>query len=199
YGLEFARQVLARIGFADRWAYHDTFEERWFGPCADTIQDICRTSDVVLNLCNVNPLREWLLQIPARVYVDEDPSFTQIRHLRSPELARQSSQHTAFFSFGANFGSPKCDLPDDGFAWQPTRQPLVVHAIPSTTGPVEGKFTTVMLWESYPSLEFGGLKYGMKSVSFQDYIDMPRRVLARVGLAIGGGDITYGRVPRRGG
>ncbi len=198
YGLEFARQVFGRIGFADRWAYHDAFTSRWFGPCAETIKDICKNSDVLLNLCNVNPLRDWVMEIPVRVYVDEDPAFTQVRHLRSAQRADESSKHTAFFSFGENLGSPNCKVPDDGFPWKPTRQPLVLDAVQTSGGPVSGPFTTIMLWESYRSLEYQDSSYGMKSVSFQDYVDLPQSASADLELAISGPGVPRDKLRAKG-
>jgi hypothetical protein len=187
YGIAFAGKTLARIGFGERWAYHDAHTQRWMGPCGDHMVDICRSSDLLLNLCNVNPLRDWTLNIPVRAYVDEDPAFTQIKHLTNADALQRALQHTKFFSFAHNFGSPGCLVPDDGLPWQPTRQPVVLEAISPTQGHREGKFTTVMLWDSYPAKEFQGIRYGLKSSSFPPYIDLPRRSRDTFELALGGG------------
>jgi hypothetical protein len=60
-------------------------------------------------------------------------------------------------------------LPDDGFPWLPTRQPIVLDCWPVTTGPNNGKFTTVMQWESYRPAQHDGRTFGMKSMSFGPY------------------------------
>ena len=57
-------------------------------------------------------------------------------------------------------------VPDDGFPWQPTRQPVVLDLWPVTPAPAGGRFTTVMQWDSYPAREYGGRRFGMKSESF---------------------------------
>src|SRR5260370_4367375 len=162
YGLEFAGRALERIGLGDRWAYWDAHTARWLGPSADDILQVCANADVVLNLCGVNPLRPWLRDVPARVFVDEDPAFTQIKHLTNPTARELAKHHTAFLSFGENIGTRRSAIPDDGLPWQPTRQPVVVDAWPVTPAPKPGKFRTVMQSDSYPAVKFHGRRYGLK-------------------------------------
>lgn len=174
YGLRFAARTFDSIGLSERWAYHDAHTARWYGPSANRILGVCATGHLLLNLCGVNPLRPWLMEIPARVLVDEDPAFTQIRHLMDPAARSRALQHTAFLSFGENIGG-RSSVPDDGLPWRATRQPVVLDAMPVTPGPAQGKFTTVMQWESYPAREYGGVRYGMKSDMFEPYIDLPEK------------------------
>ncbi len=185
YGLEFAERAFLRVGFEDRWAYYDAHTRRWLGPCADRIVEICAGADLLLNLGGVNPLRPWLLPIPARVLVDKDPLFTQIRHLSDDTARDRARGHTAFFSFGENIGRVGCAVPADGFPWQSTRHPIFLDAWPVTPGPADGRFTTVMQWDSYAAREHGGCRYGMKSDSFTPYLDLPARAGRIFELAIG--------------
>ena len=55
------------------------------------------------------------------------------------------------FSVRRKSTSGTSTIPDDGFLWQATRQPIVLDAWPLTAGPSGGKFTTVMQWDSYPA------------------------------------------------
>jgi hypothetical protein len=196
YGLEFARCAFERVGFGERWAYYDAHTSRWLGPCADHMPAICASADLLLNLSGVNPLRPWLLQIPARALVDTDPVFTQIRHLTDREAQSQARQHTSFFTFAENVGMAGCGIPDDGLPWQATRQPLVLEAWPLTPGPEDGNFTTVMQWDSYPAREYGGRYYGMKSSSFEPYLGLPKKAGRVLEVAVGGStarDLLTGR------
>ena len=43
-----------------------------------------------------------------------------------------------------------------------------------------------MQWDSYPSRELRGRRFGMKSASFAEYLDLPRRVGPILELAVGG-------------
>ena len=174
-GLRFTQEAFATMGIGDRWAYHDAHTQRWFGPCADRILSLCRTADLFLNVTAwVNPLRPWLLDIPVRVFFDSDPGFTQILHLTDPAARSRALQHTVFLSFGENMYRPKCGIPDDGLPWQATRQPVFLDAWPVTPGLAQGKFRTVMSWDSYGAQNHDDIFYGMKSDSFRVYMDLPR-------------------------
>jgi hypothetical protein len=102
---------------------------------------------------------------PHRVLIDTDPVLTQIRHLKDNKKMRDAQAHTAFFTFGENFGKPECSIPGDGLPWLPTRQPMCL-------GRPGANFTTVMQWDSYPAQEYGSRSFGMKSASFTPYLDL---------------------------
>jgi len=144
-----------------------------------------RSADLLLNLSGVNPMRDWFLNVPHRVLIDTDPVFTQIRHLKDNKKMRDAQAHTAFFTFGENFGKRECSIPGDGLPWLPTRQPIVLDAWPVRPGRPGANFTTVMQWDSYPAQEHGGRSFGMKSASFNPYLDLPRRTEDKLELAIG--------------
>jgi hypothetical protein len=198
YGLHFASTVFERVGLGDRWAFHDAHTSSWFGPCAGRIQEICSTADLLLNLCGVNPMRSWWAEIPVRVFLDEDPAFTQIRHLTDPVAHQLAQQHNVFLTFGTNVGSAGSRIPDDGFPWKPTRQPVVLDNVEVTPGPLDGKFTTVMIWESYPAREFAGVRYGMKADSFQPYLDLPSKTGPIFQLGAGGPSVPKAKLRSHG-
>lgn len=185
YGLQFIREAFDWLELSDRWGYHDAHRGRWHGPLEGKAETICRSADMVLNVSGVNPLRAWLEEVPTRVLIDTDPVFTQIRHLTEPAAHRLAALHTSFFSFGENFGKSECTVPDDGFPWQATRQPIVLEAWAVEPGPREGSFTTVMQWDSYAHRDYKGLRYGMKSESFTSFIDLPNQCSADLELALG--------------
>jgi hypothetical protein len=186
YGIEFARRLFDRAGLGERWAYYCAHRTRWLGPCAERITNICANADLVLNVSCANPLRPWLAEVPVRVLIDTDPVFTQVRNLTDPARMERALRHNTFFSFAENIASGRSQVPDDGFPWQATRQPIVLSAWPVTPGPTDGKFTTVMQWDSYPVREYAGVSYGMKSKSFEPYLDLPQRTSAALELAVGG-------------
>jgi hypothetical protein len=186
YGLRFAQEAFEKVGLGERWAYYDAHADRWHGPSSDRIVGVCRDADLLINLGGVNPLRPWTREIPARAYIDQEPALTQVRHLTNPEAFRTARQHTNFFSFGENIGRPGSTVPPDGLPWCPTRQPIALDAWPVTPGPTDGKFTTVMQWDSHPLRPYEGREYGMKSHSFAPYLDLPHRVGPIFELAVGG-------------
>lgn len=185
YGLRFATNTFEKVGLGDCWAYYDAHTSHWLGPCANRILDIFRSADLLLNLSGANPIRPWLMKIPLRVLIETDPVFTQIRHLTDHVARDLALQHTSFLTFGENIDSNQCTMPSDGLPWQATRQPIVLDAWPVTPGPAQGKFTTVMQWDSYPAREYNGLRYGMKSDSFGPYINLPGKTNSIFELAVG--------------
>jgi hypothetical protein len=193
-GLAFAAATFERAGLPDVWAYYDAHRTQWHGPLAGRVLDCCRNADLLLNVSGSNRLRPWTCAIPHRVLIDTDPVFTQIRNLTDPDRRRESEQHTAFFSFAENIGLT-ASIPDDGFPWQPTRQPIVLDAWPVVPGSASGPFTTVMQWDSYSPREHAGRRYGMKSESFRAYLDLPAHAPESFEIAVGGQPAATALVP----
>lgn len=185
FGLSFIALVFEQLGMTERWAYFDTHTTTWFGPAAGGVADLLGSADVLLNVSGVNPLRDGCAAVPVRVLIDTDPVFTQIRHLQDPDARKRAVDHTHFLSFGESVGTPGCLIPDDGLPWRPTRQPVVMDLWPRTPPCAEAPFTTVMQWDSYASREYCGRSYGMKSASFEPYLDLPTRCGASLELALG--------------
>ncbi|HEY2474942.1 MAG TPA: hypothetical protein VGI19_09080 [Candidatus Cybelea sp.] len=198
FGLRFARDVFTRAGIGDRWAYHDAHTATWHGPAERLVDELFRTADVVLNVSGVNPLREGLMQVPVRVFIDTDPAFTQVRNLRDPRAREAAQRHNVFLSFAENIGQADCAVPLDGLPWRPTRQPIVLDLWPAKPGLPGGSFSTMMQWQSYPAILHEGLLYGAKSLSFPPYFDLPAKVRERMEVAIGGGDAPRDRLRRSG-
>ncbi len=185
YGLQFINTTLEQLGFENRWAYYDAHTDTWHGSCADKVDQILASADIVINVSGVNPLRPWMLNIPVRVLIDTDPAFTQIRHLTDPKALELAKRHTHFFTFGHNIDLPIASIPDDQLPWLPTRQPVVIEHWPLTPGPIDGKFTSVMQWDSYSQQEYNGRVFGMKSSTFMPYINLPSLCHVEFELAIG--------------
>lgn len=185
-GLAFASRAFDRLGISGKFAYYDEHTHQWLGPAADHAETFCRSADIVVNISAVNPVRPWWAEAPARVLIDTDPAFVQIRHLQSERARQLAAAHNAFFTFAEKFGDDDCLVPDDGLPWQPTRQPVVLDAWPVSPVAADAPFSTVMQWSSYQELEHEGISYGMKSVSFEPYFDLPHRVDAPLLLGVGG-------------
>jgi hypothetical protein len=53
-----------------------------------------------------------------------------------------------------------------------------------TPGPEHGSFTTLLAWDSFRSEEYEGIRYGMKSQSFDTVRDLPRHNTAEFELGM---------------
>lgn len=172
YGLHFIHEVFSHFQMMDKWAYYHAPTKNWFGIDKKKILQFCKTADLFLNLSGINPVREFVQKIPVRAFIDTDPAFTQVRHLTEPGSTAIAAKHNRFFTFGENFGKPNCSVPDDGFPWQPTRQPVITDLWQPGMGNEKGYWTTVMQWDSYKIREHNGKTFGMKSASFDPYISL---------------------------
>lgn len=187
YGGRYAFQCFERVGLKERWAYFDAHTAEWVGPAASRTVELAETAELLINVSGVNPLRPSFMEVTNRVFIDTDPAFTQIKHLTKPDARALASAHTVFFSFGENIERGTAKLPDDGFPWKATRQPIVIDAWPLVQPPPDAPFTTIMQWDSYPALEYQGQVFGMKSHSFRSYPDFPKKVEIPLELALGSG------------
>ena len=190
YGLAYTQRVFDRFGLGERWAFHDALDPqgpRWHGPAAGRMAAVCATADVLINVSGINPLRPWVRDIPHRLLIDTDPVFTQVDILVDPVRRAYAEAHTAFFSFGESVGLRGCSMPSDGLPWRATRQPVLLHAWQPEPGPADGRYTTVMLWDSYDVRSWQGVDYGMKSLEMQRVLQMPALCGPRFEMALGGG------------
>jgi Glycosyl transferases group 1 len=185
YGLAFIRDAFEPCGLSGHWAYYDAHTQVWHGKPAEDTLAFLKTADCLLNLSGVNPLRAWFDPIPRRAFVDTDPVFTQIRHLTEPDAHSLAATHHTFFTFGENRGRPGCSMPEDGFPWQPTRQPVVLDLWSADEGNADAPWTTVMQWDSYRVRTYEGREFGMKSASFDPYRPLPTLVPETFELALG--------------
>jgi hypothetical protein len=179
YGLLFAANALARLGLGDRWAYYDAHAGEWRGARAHDATALCRSADLVLSYSGMwgNPLRDWFETVPHRATIDGDPGFTQVRNLSDPAFRKRCEAYTAFFTVGANIGKPGCTIPADRFPWQVTRLPVSLGAWPYVRGSPNGRYTTVMQWETFlEPVEYAGLRLANKSDSFRSFGELPRRL-----------------------
>ena len=177
--------VMEAFGMADRWAYRDVVTDQWFGLDGATVDEICRTADLFINVSCSTFLRDEYRAIPARVLIDSDPMFTQIQCQTGDGFTPGSrgmmdlvQAHTHHFTFGENVGAPDCRIPDCGVRWRPTRQPVCLDHWPVTPLPTadDAAFTTLMNWSAGKQLEYDGQQWGQKDVEFRKIMNLPQRV-----------------------
>lgn len=183
-GLSFITKLFDYYNLKEQWTYFESITNKWFGVAKEKALDFISTADVLLNLSGINPERDWWQKIPVRAFVDTDPAFTQIKHLNDETLMKLAKAHTCHFTFAENIESGNCTIPKDGLNWKPTRQPIALDIWNDKSYSPSGKWTTVMAWSSYFSQTYNGIYYGMKSLSFKDYLTLPKKVNEHFELAI---------------
>jgi len=185
YGIAYAKHIFDSTGLGNNWAYFDKHTNEWHGPLIGSVMDEIKKSDVLINLSLSNTMRDWFMRVPVRVAMDTDPVFTQIRNLTNDDRNGLTSAHNRFFTFGENFGKKDCKIPDDGFKWLPTRQPIVPGFWKSVID--NGRWTTIMQWDSYSERQWNGVHYGMKSKSINSFLHLPSKLPnEKLEIALGG-------------
>lgn len=123
---------------------------------------------------------------PARckVYLDDDPGFTQIWEASGTAGARLAG-HDIYFTFGENIGRPGCPVPTVGIEWHPTRAAVVLEDWPDVGAGAPGVFTTVATWRGpYGPVVWNGQTFGLKLHEFRKFIELPARTGSSFELAL---------------
>jgi hypothetical protein len=114
----------------------------------------------------------WFPQRLALVWKDTAKTDEYLERLDFFSFRERVEAHDMHFSFGGCIGSV---MPQTGYQWHATRQPVVLSEW-RTSGVPRNVFTTVMNWTSYQPLCHRGATYGQKDVEFQRFIDLPSKV-----------------------
>ncbi|MCC7519633.1 MAG: hypothetical protein IT578_10665 [Verrucomicrobiae bacterium] len=181
HAIAVTRRLAERFGF--RWAYRARFTEpmKVFGDFdASGIARAFAEADFTFNLCGAQELHDEVLKSRGLVYVESDPGVEQIKLAQgAADTAAYLRAHRALFTFGENLGRKECPLPNGGFAWHPTRQPVVCdfwEAPAAKEKPL--RFTTVANWETKGKdiTWKNQVYYWSKTFEFLKFSDMPAAV-----------------------
>ena len=142
-----------------------------------------RGADVLVNMAGHVKTEEILDSVQHRVYVDQDPVFTQ---LWSAEYRADLGldRHDAFFSVGLNIGTPHTEIPDCGRRWHHVLPPVVLDLWPPRIDPACARFTTVASWGSFRDVQYRGAWYGSKHREFERFAGLPRRAGQELEVAL---------------
>jgi len=186
YGTRYIHNALEPFGLGDRWSFVN-YDASYHGVSHEQVKAFCADAELFINLSGGSWFwRDEYVKIPRKVFIDSDPVFTQLA------IAKGEGWYVDFFrsfdrlfTFGANIGTPASDVPDGGFTWHKTWQPVMTDVWRTDAPPAHDAFTTVMTWkiESFTDVD------GNKDKEFIKFIDLPSRV--------GQGELA-GRDPRSG-
>lgn len=187
YGLSQILPFFKSIG-SNRWCYVDV-AGKWHGLQRDDVRNLCRNAALVVSVSSTTWLDE-LRECNTRIFVDIDPGFTQFKMSPTPNTScpgyASPYDFNFHFTFGERIGQPDCPVPTHGLRWQPIRQPLARELIQPRFTPQARRFTTVMSWTAYGSVEYRGVTYGQKNLEMLKFLDLPRRTGKVFEIALGG-------------
>ncbi|HEX7059674.1 MAG TPA: hypothetical protein VF176_07475 [Solirubrobacterales bacterium] len=142
-----------------------------------------RGADVLINMAGHVKTEDILGSVQHRVYVDQDPVFTQLWNAEY-QADLGFDRHDAFFSVGLNIGTPHTDIPDCGECWHHVLPPVVLDLWPPRIDPACTRFTTVASWGSFRDVQYRGAWYGSKHREFERFAGLPKRAGQELEVAL---------------
>jgi len=183
YGTRYIQAALEPYGLGDRWSFVN-YDGTHHGLSHEAVRAFCADAELFVNLSGGSWFwRDEYARIPRKVFIDTDPVFTQLALAKGePWYVDFFHRFDRLFTFGANIGTPACDVPVGDFTWLHTWQPVVTELWRTDAPPTRDRFTTVMTWrtESFTDVD------GHKDQELLRLIDLPSRTRARFELAVNG-------------
>lgn len=186
--------VLDANGFAGQWAYRGEWDAAGcYGLDPRQIRELYRDADGLLNVTGQD-IREEQLLCKRRIYVESDPFAMQVRIDQGDKSAlAKLAAHDTHFTFGENIGAPECGIPQTGFVWLPTRQPVDLGLWTSdgrTSLLHGGAYTTITSWVSHVDsvVHQGETYYWQKDREFERFADLANQSRVKIELASNGGE-----------
>src|SRR5262249_11387598 len=116
-----------------------------------------------------------LESVRRRVYVDQDPVYTQL-WLAEYGKDLNFKAHDAFLTVGLNIGTPHTPIPTGGVEWLHALPPVVPDYFPASAVPAAGRFTTIASWSGFRDLCYRGEWYRSKKEEFKRFAELPSLV-----------------------
>lgn len=145
------------------------------GLSLDDLSAVCREADLFLNIAGHIRADAVLSNARRRVFLDQDPVYTQLWREEYGEDVNVGA-HDTFFTVGLNIGTTRSPIPESGVEWRHTLPPVVVEDRAASIGPADGGFTTVASWTSFGDLCYRGQWYRSKNEEFKRFAELPMRV-----------------------
>jgi hypothetical protein len=176
----YMRSVANRFDFGDRWALLEQGSGRTAGLSYDSLRDIAREADIVINISGILTDEALMGAARTKVYLDLDPAFNQLWHAQGIDM--HFGGHDRFVTVGQAIGTDACTVPTSGIDWIPTVPPVVLSHWPVAED--GDAFTTIGNWRGYGSVEHEGVQYGQKAHSMRNFMSLAARTDARFLLAL---------------
>lgn len=184
----FLDDVLRRFDLGDKWALDAVHTGECHGLSLPALRSLYENAHAIINLHGGTTPRAEHASTGRLIYLETDPVQLQIElYRRRPSTIAFLEPHAAFFTFGENYGTDRCGLPQvDGIRFHPTRQPIVGSFWDQTTSGAGSTFTTVGNWEQRgrPVRFRGEVYHWSKHLEFRKFLDLPARTGQSFELAL---------------
>lgn len=180
--------IARRFGFEGRWAFQALHEDdRCFGMTAGELDRLYREAALIVNMHGGTlPLPEHAAT-DRLVFLGTDPVEVELEVHREDRRAIEFLEHhSAFFTWGLNFGNPDCELPwAHPFRFVPSPPPVVMDFWDNDAVP-DRVFTTIGNWRQHGRIvRHKGRAYRWsKHQQFRRFLNLPLRSAVPLELAL---------------
>ena len=176
-------KTMDRYGLMDRASQIYNLGEATFGLSLISLIEVAKEADVLINMSGHVKADFILSNVKRRVYVDQDPVYTQVWFAEYGEDLNLGA-HDVFFSMGLNIGTPYTHIPDCGVDWHHILPPVVLEYWPVQIDDSCRRFTTIASWSGYNDLSYKGDWYRSKYEEFQRFAELPRMAKQELEIAL---------------
>ena len=163
---------------------YDNGQQHW-GASFDDVLCFARDADALIVIGGgFPPFPDILGAVGKRIYIDQDPVYTQLwSAIYHADLGL--SEADIVFTVGLNIGTALCPIPTCGRNWH-TIMPVIDLKFWPLVGPSvpAEKITTIASWHGFAPLEYQGEWYEHKSVEFKRFLRLPSRIIRPVEVAL---------------
>ncbi|MDQ3821485.1 MAG: hypothetical protein M3362_27920 [Acidobacteriota bacterium] len=181
--------VMRRFDMNDRWAFHALHDDgRCFGLSENQLKQLYQSADLIINLHGGTVPQPEHSATEKLIYLETDPVELEVELYNKDESAIEFiSPHTAFFTWGLNYGNPDCKVPvPENLKFKPSPPPVIVDFWKPLSNGAGQTFTTIGNWrQTWNKVNFQGEVYHWsKHYEFLKFIDLPARTNQAFELAL---------------
>ncbi len=182
--LAYLKAIAEAFGLANSVVLIEDNGQQTHGMGFVELLDLAAGADLLINISGHLTLDPLLRRLRRKVYIDEDPGFTQFWHTAGAPGLRLDG-HDYYFTIGANIGRPYCPIPTAGIHWRQTRPFVVLDQWPIRFQGDPNRFTTIGSWRGpYGPVEYGGRTFGLKVHEFRKFLALPQHIAQTIELAL---------------
>jgi len=172
--VSYFKEVTEQFGLSNSAALVCVTGNEIYGLTYAEVHELAEAADLLINIGGHLTLNSAKPRFRRKVYLDDDPGFTQFWHAAGNPGPRLEN-HDFYFTIGENIGDPTCVIPTAGISWRATRPPVVLKQWPISDSSDSNRFTTVATWRGpYGPIQYGQTTFGLKVHEFRKFIDLPQ-------------------------
>jgi hypothetical protein len=159
--------------------------QEYCGVPVDDVLRFARDADALIVIGGGFPaFPDILSAVRKRIYVDQDPVYTQLwSAVYQADVGL--SKADVLFTVGLNIGRDNCPIPTCERSWHAV-MPVIDLDFWPFVGPAARteKITTIASWRGFAPIEYQGEWYEQKAVEFKRFLRLPSRIKRPVEVAL---------------